>query len=204
MEINFIITCFNKEQYWPYLRTILNSYIKIQPHIAYCYNGKNEKEICDFKCENRGQSPGDADLIIGGYRLLKNNGIKKWIKLSVDSWLLNEDIILDIFNNMEKKNMWYGGATWVHSNHMATDIIFATTELLEEFCNSMKEFNKNINMPLEQHMYKIVTKRKYYLIPGRHPVPYGSEGTRHIANSLGWTMQHKLEDNIAFMNNYHQ
>jgi hypothetical protein len=87
MDVNFIVTCYNREEYWPYLKEILNSYKIIKPHIAYCYNGNKADEVCDFRCGNRGHIEGDTDMMIGGYNLLKDNGVKNWIKLSVDSWL---------------------------------------------------------------------------------------------------------------------
>lgn len=77
MDVNFIITCYNREDYWPYLKKILQSYKIIKPNIAYCYSGDNQNEICDFKCKNRGHVEGDTDLMIGGYNVLKNNGVNK-------------------------------------------------------------------------------------------------------------------------------
>ena len=98
MDVNFIITCYDREDYWPYLKKILDSYQTIKPHVAYCYSGVKEDVECDFRCSNRGHIEGDTDLMIGGYNLLKDNGVDKWIKLSVDSWLIDEEKIIELFN----------------------------------------------------------------------------------------------------------
>ena len=48
--VNFIVTCHDREAYWPYLRDIILSYKEIASYIAFCYNGKDNGFPCDFKC----------------------------------------------------------------------------------------------------------------------------------------------------------
>jgi hypothetical protein len=64
IDINFIVTDYNREDYWPYLKNILESYKKIKAHYAYCYSGVKQDVICDFRCKNR-DIEGDTDLMIG-------------------------------------------------------------------------------------------------------------------------------------------
>ena len=52
MEINFIITCFDKEEYWSHLKEILDSFSKIKPNYVLVYNGENENFICDARLKN--------------------------------------------------------------------------------------------------------------------------------------------------------
>jgi len=42
MRVNFIITCHDKEMYYPYLERIITSFKCIQPHVALAYNGSSK------------------------------------------------------------------------------------------------------------------------------------------------------------------
>jgi hypothetical protein len=44
---------------------------------------------------------------------------------------------------------------------------------------------------------------KYYMIPERDPVP-GNYGTRFEVKALGWTMQHDLQANLKFMEEFYK
>ena len=196
MDVNFIITCFDREDYWPYLKDILDGYTVVKPHIAFCYNGTKNLSA-DFKCKNRGKLPGDADLIIGGYNVLKNNGVKNWLKLSVDSWILNEDSIVDIFDKMEKRDCCYGGCEWDDADHFSTDIMFVRENsfgLMQKFCAIAPTWIQHDNI---EGLAADLAKRQgfYYMIPQRDRNSGESWG-RHEVPELGWTMQHSLEKNV--------
>lgn len=205
LDVNFIVTNYNREDYWPYLKNILNSYKKIKAHIAYCYSGVKQDEVCDFRCINRGHIEGDTDLMIGGYNLLKNNGVKKWIKICVDSWLLDEDKILGIFDVMDKNDYVYSGNTWTSSPYFATDIFFSRDnefKFMEKFTGGAIQYITEINYSIEGYIADLAREsNRYYLIPEREPVQ-GDYGTRFVVESLGWVMHHNLGDNIKFMEEY--
>ena len=202
MDVNFIITCYNREDYWPYLKKILQSYKIIKPNIAYCYSGDNQNEICDFKCKNRGHVEGDTDLMIGGYNVLKNNGVNKWIKLGVDSWLIDEKKIIDIFNIMEKNNFMYSGNTWGSEKYFSTDIFFVIEndfEFMKKFTEGAINYIENIDYSIEGWMRILaMSSNRFYHIPEREPI----FGNRFSVESLSWTMKHDLNENIEQANIY--
>jgi hypothetical protein len=201
MNVNFIITVNNRENYWPYLKEIFNSYKIIKPNIALCYNGNDKNFTADFKCINKGHIEGEIDLIIGGYNLLKNNKINKWVKIGVDSWLLNEEKILSIFNEMDKQNSIYGGSYWNGYDRLSTDIFFASTENI----NFLEELNYLYGPPgIEFKMLQLINKfGGFYIIPERQYVD-GCSGSRFVVESLGWVIQHDLRLNLKFVELYKQ
>lgn len=203
MDVNFIITCFNREDYWPHLKRLILSYKKIRSHVAFCYNGT--KNIpADFKCKNRGMTPGDCDMITGGYYFLRNNGVKNWIKLSVDSWLVDESKIISIFEAMEKVRAVYGGCRWDTAANFSTDIMFVREDnfqFMREFVAGMA--NEIGNHNIEWLAGKIARKcGRFYMIPERDGVPVAPGKFRHVVPALGWCMFHDLQKNIDFMNEY--
>ena len=88
-EINFIITVYDRENYWPFLKNILDTYKQIKSNYVICYSGEDDNFYSDFKIKNvinggRGNdhhgssSPHvdmDYDLMIGGYDILKKNNV---------------------------------------------------------------------------------------------------------------------------------
>ena len=205
MDVNFIITCYNREDYWPYLKKILDSYKTIVPHIAYCYSGVKEDEVCDFRCENRGHIEGDTDLMIGGYNKLKNNGVNKWIKICVDSWLIDEQKIIDIFNLMDKNDFVYSGNMWTGERWWSTDIFFVREndfEFMKKFTEGAINYIENVDYSIEGWIRNLaVSSGKYYIIPEREPIS-GGYGNRFFVDALSWTMKHDLNENIETANLY--
>jgi molybdopterin-guanine dinucleotide biosynthesis protein A len=129
-EINFIVTCFNKELYWPYLKQIIESYQHIKPNIVLCYNGidENFKKEANIVIENTGHQHGEASLILKGLEYAERHfSSNLFVKLSIDSWLLKEDVILDIFNHMEQNNICYAGNFWNTNHQLSVDIFFINT-----------------------------------------------------------------------------
>ena len=184
MNVNFIITCYNREAYWPHLHKLIMSYKTIIPHIAFCYNGMSNMD-CDYRCDNPGLSAGDGKMICGGFNALKNNGIHRWIKLSVDSWLCNEQVIFTLLDLMDSKKLHYIGSDWDKTG-FSTDIMFADSIFMNEFVNNIT------NIKLEKHCKNIAHKLGFYhIIPNRG---------RSLNTTLGWTMQHDLKKNLEFLN----
>jgi hypothetical protein len=220
-QINFIITVYDKEEYWPYLKNILDRYEKIKSNYVVCYSGNRDDFKCDFRMKNlinggRGEnhhlhsSPHvDMDylLTLKGYDLLKSNNINNWIKLSVDSWLLDEDKIIQIMDFLENENCVYGGNIWYSHINYSTDIFFANTNEINIFedlkTNGVKFldwlYDKKIPTGLENLMRYMVIPYNHAIIVDREPLD--ADSTRWMCPKLGWCMSHCLETNIDFLNN---
>lgn len=221
-EINFIITVYNREDYWPHLKKILDGYKNIKSNYVVCYSGENDNFEYDFRIKNqlnggRGNDHHihatpyvdmDFDLMIGGYELLKNNNVTNWVKLSIDSWLVDENKIIDVVNFLNKENCVYGGNIWYSHINLSTDIFFANTEkknIFEELKLHGKKFldwlyYKKIPTGLENLMRYVVIPHDYAIILDREPLT--ADGTRWLCPKLGWCMSHCLETNIEFVKNY--
>lgn len=221
-EINFIITVYNRENYWSYLKSILDNYKQIKSNYVICYSGEDDNFYSDFKIKNtinggRGSdhhmhsSPHvdmDYDLIIGGYNILKKNNVTNWIKLSVDSWLLDETKIIEIFDFLTNEDCSYAGNNWYSKFNKSTDIFFANTKnqnILEDFKKNGKEFLDylyDIKSPegLERLMNYIIEPYNYAIISDREPIV--ADSTRWMVPKLGWCMSHNLETNIEFLKTY--
>lgn len=198
MQVNFIITCFNKEHYWPHLFKILSEYKTIKPIISLVYNGNDPEFPCDVRLPNMGHQLGEYTLIKAGYESLKNQSTK-WVKLSIDSWLLKESIILDIFDKMEKAKLVYSGNYWNIQSQLSTDVFFADTthgNIFENFVldeNDAKVINEG-GAVLENFLARAVAKTgTAYIINEREPV---HPNNRHECQRLGWTMHDDLETNL--------
>jgi len=222
MNVNFIITCYNRESYWPELKKIIESYKNITPHIALCYNGLDDNFECDFKCEykpngGRGNdrhphgvdyADSDCELTLGGYNFLKSNGVNLWVKLSIDSWLLDENKLVQILENIENQDCAYGGNTWYKRVNMSTDIFFANTKTHNIFEDMLKysveffDYLYSIPNPegFEHLMYFISRQYNRLIIVDREPLH--SDVTRWFCYKLGWTMSHFLVTNLKFKEEY--
>jgi hypothetical protein len=221
-EINFIITVYDKEAYWPYLKNVIDSYKKIKSNYILCYSGEDNNFQCDIKRKNvinggRGNNHHehscpyvdmDYNLILDGYNLLKENGVKDWIKLSVDSWLLDENKILQIFNFLENNQCVYGGNYWYTHINLSTDIFFVNTRDHNIF-NDLYTYGpkfldwlyyNKIPTGLENLMRYIVIPYNHAIIMDREPM--SADGTRWLCSKLGWCMSHDLGTNIEFLKKY--
>ena len=205
MDVNFIITCYDREDYWPYLKKILDSYQTIKPHVAYCYSGVKEDVECDFRCSNRGHIEGDTDLMIGGYNLLKDNGVDKWIKLSVDSWLIDEEKIIELFNLMDKNDYVYAGNMWTGEKWWSTDIFFSRDsdfQFMKKFTEGSIHYIEKVVYSIEGWIRDLAKESgRWYIIPEREPI-VSTYGNRFYVDSLSWTMKHDLQENIDTANDY--
>lgn len=222
MNVNFIITCYDRESYWPHLKSIIESYKTIKPYIALCYNGLDENFDSDFRCEYKpnggrgnerhpsGVDYADADyeLTMGGYNLLKSNGVDLWVKLSIDSWLLDENKLIQILENIEKQDCAYGGNIWYIRYNMSTDIFFANTknknifEDLDKYGVEFFDYLYSIPNPqgFEHLMYFVSRQYNRLIIMDREEL--SGDSTRWECSKLGWTMSHFLEGNLKFMEEY--
>jgi hypothetical protein len=208
-EINFIITCHNRESYWIYLKQIILSYKKIRPNIILCYNGDDEnfKKEAQIVIPNTGHQHGEASLISNGFEYAKKNfDCKEFVKLSVDSWLLNENVILNILEIMSQNNIFYSGNVWNTNNQLSVDIFFINENFgnfLENFKSQQNDIEnlKNGNSALENIIYNTVVNNnyKFMIIKDRDPV---HPNNRFVCYNLGWTMSHELEQNLNFIKIY--
>lgn len=194
MEIFFIITCFDKEHYIPHLLNIIHKYKKIIGIPIVCYNGTNENFKCDFKCKNTGLNPGDLELTLGGYNISRykseqfpyniNKKYFRIIKLSCDTWLLNEHVIIDIFKKIENNKCCYGGCVW-HYLGLPTDCFFVDLR----FGNIFNKL-KNKNICFEHLMFQAVNLTGIpYIIPEK-------VGSNYECKSLNLCSFHNLNNNL--------
>jgi hypothetical protein len=222
IELNVIITCYDKEDYIPHLVEILNSYKKIKVNYVICYNGLKDDFDCHFKINyepnggrgNDGHPHGcpyaeaDLDLLLGGYEYLKSNGVNLWVKLSADSWMADEDKILQILEEVDKTECSYAGNFWYEYKNMATDIFFSSTKtnnIFEDFKKNKTEFFDYLyqvksNQGLEMYVGFLSRVYDRLIIHDREPMK--ADSTRWGVKSLGWTMSHAIDNNINFVKNY--
>lgn len=199
-KVNFIITCFDKENYWEDLKSLILSYTTIEPTICLAYNGTDPNFPADVRIENSGLQKGEYELIMEGYKFLVDKDVESdlFVKLSIDSWLCDEDVINKIFSNMRHFRVPYGGNNWDTPEQLSTDIFFANIaygNLFESF-----RFDGAI---LENAMYNSVARLggRFYRINEREPVHLNN---RFSCETLGWTMSHDLNENRNFLKRYQE
>lgn len=201
-KINFIITCFNRENYWQYLKKILDGYKLIDPNYIITYNGNDVNFPGKYIGENRGHQLGEYDCITNGYEFLKPVS-NRWIKISIDSWLLNEEKVLEIFHNMEKENAGFAGQYWNDGQKdISTDIMFVDTRFGNIFeCMKKNNFTNDKKTKMEKYVFDLLNENniKIHLIPERYPVHWEN---REICEKLNWTMNHDLQENINYTKKY--
>ena len=191
MDINFIITCYNREDYWVYLKEVFASYKKINPTIFLCYNGNKDYFNCDLRIKNLGHQQGEYSLITLGYQLSKNyNENFRFVKLSVDSWLLDEDKIIEIFNRLEETEAPYAGTTWGKSWLFSTDIFFADIR----FGNVFEELKFDSGAILEKSMWDAVSRiNKGFVLLNRVS---GIAKHAYKLEEYGWVYSHDINQNV--------
>jgi len=199
MKVNFLITCYDHEAYIPYLLEIIKNYKTVEPIIVIGYTGIDPNFKCDFRIPNPGHQAGDRQLTIGCYDLIKDNGISRILKLGADSWILNEQSIINIFQQLEEIQVPYGGNFWHHNlpGSLATDIIFADTR----FGNVFEEIKNKFHTDFEISMWDAIHRigKSFSTIQERYPTHWEN---RFSCEKLGWTMEHSLAANIAFAERY--
>lgn len=194
MNINFIVTAFNREQYLPIQRKILGSYERIKPTVALCYNGSDPKFPADVRTRNRGHQEGDYDLTVLGLDYLRQrNDCRRFIKIGIDTFLLNEAALMNIFWEMEQSMCCYAGNHWGSEEEpsYATDIIF----LDALYGDPLKDMDIKDGASYEWWMFNSIKNKglKAMMIQDRVPV---HPNNRHECAALHWTMHHELEKNI--------
>jgi hypothetical protein len=193
MQVNFIITCFDKESFVDLAVKTITSYKKISPRICLAYNGKDEKFKCNVRIPNRGHQQGDLDLTLAGYENLLHNEIFRFVKIGADTCLLDEDIIISIFDDMARKRCGYAGNNWHEGQtSLATDIIFADLR----FGNAFEGLTLKGYPAYEWAMYGQCEKRKIKAMIIKDRVPVHPDN-RNECEKLKWTMHHELDKNIA-------
>ena len=192
MDLNVIVTCYDRENYWPFLKKIFSSFKKINPVIALCYNGNRRDFPAQFRIGNFGKEQGDFDLISGGYSMLCGNGVNRWMKICVDSWPTNEPKLFEILYQMEAMKCHFSGFRWDHNGEIATDIFFADSMFMKRFSSG------KLSTKIEKHAQHVVSEcGNHIILPGRGKYARESPG-RWAAPDIGFTMSHELKDNYAF------
>jgi hypothetical protein len=208
IKVNFIITCFDKENYWPYLKEIIKGYKNIESNICLAYNGVDENFECDVRIPNRGHQLGEFDLIRSGYEFLKEKHpeVQFFIKLAVDTWPLNEEFLLRVHDLMTNRHkVGYGGNFWNTKNQLSTDIFFANVAegnifdffKIEEQNNETQEILDG-KIIVENLMYRAVAAigGNFYLIREREPV---HPNNRDNCHRLCLVMSHDINENIRYL-----
>jgi hypothetical protein len=221
-KLNILITCYNREDYIPHLVKIIESYKKIDANYAICYNGVNDDFECHFRTVyepnngrgNEGHQHGcpyaeaDLDLLLGGYDYLKDNGAHLWVKLSADSWMIDEDKIIEILDELEKTNCAYAGNFWYEYKNVATDIFFSSTKV-----NNIFEDFKKHKTGFFDYLYEVKSMQGLEMFVGfisriydrliiQNREPMQADSTRWGVKSLGWTMSHAIGNNLSFIETY--
>jgi hypothetical protein len=208
-DLNAIVTCHNRETYWPYLRSILSSYTLINPHIAYVYNGSDPSHLCDIRIPNSGHALGWTESVIAGYHHLStlNPTVNNWLVLCVDSWPLSDSILLQILSSMTASSADYAGAIWLGPDYLAVDIFLCTSRFLHRFSLDAIPIIQSSDLSKEcapEKAARLVCQSLSsppYLIPERSPVT-NDHPTRFSVPTLHWTMSHNLQTNIDALNQY--
>jgi len=171
----------------------------IQPTVVIAYNGSDDSFPCDVRRPNMGHSHGDHDLTMSGYNHFKtiNDGFR-FIKIGIDTFMLNEDALIWIFNDMEIAKSCYAGNYWHYegSQSLATDIMFLDTRYGNPL-NPPHGLEKNGD-DFETWMFNSVNGRKLpiMLLGSRTPV---HPSNRMECERYKWTMHHQLEANLENM-----
>ncbi len=199
MNVNFIITAFNKEEFLPLCLKTIRSYKTIRPRIVVCYNGSDPEFPADIRRDNLGHQRGDKDLTLAGYNHhWMTNSDHRFIKIGIDTFLLNEQPIIEIFDRMEKAEACYAGNRWGNESEpsLATDIIFLDTRFGNPLCppDGMEEDGPQY----EFWMWNSVHKNKLKIISIDERIPVHPNHRLEFLQ-FSWTMHHQLENNIDNM-----
>jgi len=141
MKLGIIITCNDRIGYLPHLLWLIQKYKSFEAKTVVCCNGP-KNPYSNIHVSNQGLNEGDIDLTLRGYRVLQEDLI---IKLSADSWLLDEHRILHIFNRLYSETCGYGGNYWINDTTLSSDIFFLNRknyDLLEEIEHTVGTFEE--------------------------------------------------------------
>ncbi len=192
IEVNLIVTCYDKEEYLFGFLECIKEYKYIIPNVCLCYNGTLHGFPSDIKLTNQGHQLGDISLTLAGYACLKNNGVSRFLKLGIDSWLMDDSIIYKIFRSMSQSKSAYAGNYWFAENtpSLSTDIIFADLN----FGNIFEKFEWDGRF-FETSLYTTILKNKLKISFIQERIPVEPEN-RFECSSLKWTMEHDLKKNL--------
>jgi hypothetical protein len=189
LDVTVILTCFDREAYVPYALRVIESYRRLRPQVVLCYNGTNDLS-CDVHLPPDRKHVGDHAMTLAGYRLRRHDRI---LKLSIDSWLLDEEPIVRIFDRLESQQLPYAGNHW-HGNvpgSLATDIIFADLRFGDPFANWTELGPTNMEAGLWTQLRSL--GKRHLTILEREPV---HQTNRFACSKLRWAMDHDLEKNL--------
>jgi hypothetical protein len=197
MDIGFVITANIREHYLPQCLRAIKSYQRIHPKIAVCYNGNQSSFPCDVRLVNKGHQHGDLDLTVNGLaHLIQRGAQRRFIKIGVDTLLLNESVLMNIFWEMERNMCCYAGNRWGSEQEpsYATDIIFLDTQ----YGNPFDRLNSEDGASFEWWMFNAIknASMKALIIPERVPV---HPRNRMECAALHWTMHHQFDNNVENM-----
>ena len=189
LECDVILTCTNREAYIPHALEVLRSYREIRATPILCYNGDGDID-CDVRLARESLHLGDYRMTMDGFRRCQHSRI---IKLSVDTWLLDEAVIRRIFDRLAATRKPYAGNYWIENRRgLATDMIFADLRWGNIFDHWRYDPARGIEVTLEEAVGKI--GRGFLELTERHPV---HEENRHECPALGMVAHHDLALNLS-------
>jgi hypothetical protein len=194
MDINFIVTCHNREDYLPYLEEVFKSYKKIVPHYFICYNGNKSYFPCHLKMDNIDGWQSDSILTKMGYELsLYYNDFPRFVKIGIDTFLLREDKIIEIFKQLEEKELPCASQQWeMPGITLYSDVFFCDTRFGNIFRELPYDKNENFERKLDMAVKKI----------GKGYLPILREFSKERDLNLGWVFSHAIEQNAEAFKNF--
>lgn len=193
MKINFIITASGREDYLPYLLAIIRGLPGIRPNIVVCYNGVMDDFPCQIRQPNPGLQEGDVNLTLAGYEYhLHMNSTRRFVKLAIDSWILDAHTLVGIFNRMMVEQCGYAGNHW----HKEGDHSYATDIIISDLAygNVFRKLGEPAD-DMESRLWKSCRDQRIHVLKLVNRVPVHPHH-RFECRSLGWTMHHELQRNL--------
>jgi hypothetical protein len=193
MLVNFIITAHDKEDFRHYCLRVIDSYKRIKPRVVLAYNGDDPEFPCDLRRDNHGHQHGDRDLTLAAYSTFTTSS--RYIKLGIDSFLLEEQVLIDIFTRMEKAGCCYAGNRWGNESEesLATDVIILDTR----FGDPLKDLPTE-GPSYEHWLFNNVRRLGLKALMLRERIPVHPHN-RMECPPLRWTMHHQLQQNLYNM-----
>ena len=189
LECDVILTCTDREEYIPHALEVLRSYREIRATPILCYNGDGDV-ACDVRLGRKPLHLGDYQMIMAGFQRCQHSRI---IKLSIDTWLLDEAVILRIFAVLDATRRPYAGNFWIENTRgLSTDVIFADLRWGNLFEHWRYDPGREIELTLEEAVIEV--GRGFLGLFERHPV---HEANRHECPALGMVAHHDLALNLS-------
>ncbi len=201
MDVNVLITFFDKEDHLPYLLQILNSYKILKPTVLQVYTGTNPdvKANLKYNLPTNALDQREYSMLVEGAKAFKSvNQTKRFLKLNSNTWPLDEQKIVDIFNKLDELERPVATNYWTNNQpgSFAADIFLADTRFGNVFAPANK-FLRTTELTLHSVIQNL--SHQPYLIEEREPVHW-----RNLweCKNLKWVMYNDLQQNLNRANEF--